>query len=149
MGQPGLFLLFFQTRITIFTTNKCKECPSSIRCWDLNSRPLEHESPLITTRPGFLPYYLFSLKYFPIYKTAILTCRLPVTIVSTKILTGENKNQMHIDSLQIISGPCLTKGYQSKFVKNLNWPNQSKFSKPEAIYCKALVLIGPSFVSFI
>ena len=70
MGQPGLFLLFFQTRITIFTTNKCKECPSSIRCWYL-----ERESPLITTRPGLLPYYLFSLKYFPIYKTAILTCR--------------------------------------------------------------------------
>ena len=25
--------------------------PSSIMCWDLNSRPLEHESPPITTIP--------------------------------------------------------------------------------------------------
>ena len=26
--------------------------PSCIPCWDSNSRPLEHESPPITTRPG-------------------------------------------------------------------------------------------------
>ena len=30
-------------------------CPSSIRCRDTNPRPLEHESPLITTRPGLPP----------------------------------------------------------------------------------------------
>ena len=29
-------------------------CPSSIRSWDSNSRPLEHESPPITTRPGLI-----------------------------------------------------------------------------------------------
>ena len=29
-----------------------KKCPSSVRCRDSNSRPLEHESPRITTRPG-------------------------------------------------------------------------------------------------
>ena len=32
-----------------------KKCPSSIRCWDSNSRPLEHEPPPITTRPGLPP----------------------------------------------------------------------------------------------
>ena len=56
LGQPRpLFYLFssFQTHIiTIFTTNKREKCPSSIRCRDSNSRPLEHESSPITTRPG-------------------------------------------------------------------------------------------------
>ena len=59
MGQPRpLFHLFssFQTHKTIFTTNKCEKCPSSILCQDLNSRPLGHESPHITNRPGLLPY---------------------------------------------------------------------------------------------
>ena len=30
--------------------------PFSIRCWDSNPRPVEHESPPITTRPGLPPY---------------------------------------------------------------------------------------------
>ena len=59
MGQPRpLIHLFssFQTNITNFTTNMyVKKCPSSIRCWDSNSRPLEHEPPPITTRPGLPP----------------------------------------------------------------------------------------------
>ena len=52
-----LFRLFlsFQTNFTIFTTNKCEKCPSSIRCWDSNPRPSEYESPPITTRPGLPP----------------------------------------------------------------------------------------------
>ena len=66
MGQPRpLFHLFlsFQTHITNFTTNRyVKKCPSSIRCWDSNSRPLEHESPLITTRPGFSAHPLVLLR---------------------------------------------------------------------------------------
>ena len=32
-----------------------KKCPSSIWCWDLNPQPLEHESPPMSTRPGFPP----------------------------------------------------------------------------------------------
>ena len=58
MGHPRpLFHLFssFQTNITIFTTNICEKCPSSIRCWDSNPQPLEHESPPITTWPGLPP----------------------------------------------------------------------------------------------
>ena len=31
-----------------------KKCPSSIKCWDSNPRPLERESLPITTRPGLL-----------------------------------------------------------------------------------------------
>ena len=41
--------------ITILTTNKCEKCPSRMHCWDSNSRPLEQESPHITTRPGLPP----------------------------------------------------------------------------------------------
>ena len=54
-ANPGLFLFIFglfQTNNTIFTTNQCEKCPSSIRRWDSNPRPLERESPPITTRPG-------------------------------------------------------------------------------------------------
>ena len=71
MGHPQpLFHLFlsFQANITILTTNKCEKCPSSLRRWDLNSQPLEHESPHITTRPGLRPskknfvFYILRLK---------------------------------------------------------------------------------------
>ena len=33
-----------------------KKYLSSIQCWDLNPRPLDHESPPITTRPGLPPF---------------------------------------------------------------------------------------------
>ena len=45
MGHPWpLFHLFlsFQTNITIFTTDLCEKCPSSIRCWDSNRQLSEH-----------------------------------------------------------------------------------------------------------
>ena len=43
----------FQTNInTIFTTNQCEKCLSSVRCWDLNPRPSEHESPLMSGLPS-------------------------------------------------------------------------------------------------
>ena len=61
MGNPRpLFRLFssFQANITILKTNKCEKCPSSIRCWDLNSQTMEHESPPIS--PG-LPPQSFSM----------------------------------------------------------------------------------------
>ena len=61
LGQPQpIFIYFrlFQTNINFFTTNRyVKKCPSSIRCQDLNSWPLEQESPPITIRPGLLPYW--------------------------------------------------------------------------------------------
>ena len=42
-----------------------KKCPSSIRCWDSNSPPLEHKSHPITTRPGLsIPLTLFLFLYF-------------------------------------------------------------------------------------
>ena len=45
----------FQTNITILTSNKREKFPSSIWCWDSNSKPLEHKSPPLTTRPGLPP----------------------------------------------------------------------------------------------
>ena len=65
MGQSRpLFHLFlsFQTHITNFATyNYVKNCPFSIWCWDSNSRPLERESPPVTTRPGLQPICLLHL----------------------------------------------------------------------------------------
>ena len=56
---PASLIVYFwylqRNIITIFTKNICEKCPSSIRCQDLNPRPLENESPLITTRPGLPP----------------------------------------------------------------------------------------------
>ena len=47
----------FQTNNTIFTTIQCEQmsCPSSIRRRKSNPRPLECESPPMTTRPGLPP----------------------------------------------------------------------------------------------
>ena len=60
VGQPWpllsfIFGLFKQTSLQILQQIDVKKCPSSIRCLDSNSRPLEHESLPITTRPG-LPH---------------------------------------------------------------------------------------------
>ena len=58
---PGLFFAYFWSFqaniITIFTANQCEKmsCPSSIRRWDSNSQPLEHEPSPITNRSGLTP----------------------------------------------------------------------------------------------
>ena len=52
---PSLFFVSFWS-FSIFSTNQCEKRPSSTQCWDLNPWPLEFESPLITTRPGLLPW---------------------------------------------------------------------------------------------
>ena len=59
MGHPRpLFVYFclFKQTLQFFQQVNVKKCPSSICCWDSNPRPLEHESPTITTRPGLPPY---------------------------------------------------------------------------------------------
>ena len=52
-----LFYVFLNNIITIFTANKCEECPCSIQCPDSNPWPLEHESPPIATWPGLPPNF--------------------------------------------------------------------------------------------
>ena len=57
MGHPRpLFVYFrlFQHTLQILQQIYVKKCPSSIRCWDSNRRPLGHD---ITTRPE-LPHLL-------------------------------------------------------------------------------------------
>ena len=57
--NPGHFLFIFGLfNNTIFTTNQCEKMfkyPSSIQRWDSNAQSFEHESSLITTRPGLPP----------------------------------------------------------------------------------------------
>ena len=55
---PGLFFVYFWSysnkQYNFYNNSKWKN-PSSIQRRDLNPRPLEHESPPITTRPGLPP----------------------------------------------------------------------------------------------
>ena len=63
MGHPRpLFVCFrlFKQTLQFIQQISVKKCSSSIQCWDLNTRPYEHESPPITTGPG-LPAILFLL----------------------------------------------------------------------------------------
>ena len=56
MAQPASFIVYFRSLQTnIITPNIFEKCLSSIRCRDSNQRPLEHESPPLTTRPGLPP----------------------------------------------------------------------------------------------
>ena len=48
----SFIFVFSDTHYNFYNNKNAKNCPSSIWCWDLNSRPLEYESPTITTRPG-------------------------------------------------------------------------------------------------
>ena len=61
MGQTRplfrLFSVFFKQAIQFLQQINVKNvmCPSSIQCWDLNPRPLKHESRSITTWPRLPP----------------------------------------------------------------------------------------------
>ena len=73
---------FFQTNITILTTNQCEKCPSSIRRQDSNSQPSDYESPPLTTRPGLPPAVLFCLAmYFLTKKYLVVDV---ISILQTK-----------------------------------------------------------------
>ena len=62
-ANPGLFyhlLLVFSNKYHCnFKIKYIQKCPFTIQSWDLNPRPLEHESPPITTRPELLPNIFF------------------------------------------------------------------------------------------
>ena len=91
MGQPRpLFHLFlsFQTCIqAIFTTSRyVKKCPSSIRYRDSNSRPLEHESPPITTRPVLPPWDQY-------YIGSFLQLGSPLSILTIVLLFSQHNDK--------------------------------------------------------
>ena len=77
MGQPWpllsfIFGLFKQTSLQFYNKYMWKKIPSSIRCWDLNPWPLEHESLPVTTRPRpFIIFLFFEWHKLP-HKTCIL-----------------------------------------------------------------------------
>ena len=56
---PASFIVYFglfkQTSLQLLQQIYVKICPSSIWCQDSNPRPLEHESPPMTTRPKLPP----------------------------------------------------------------------------------------------
>ena len=57
-ANPGLFFIsfcLFKHTLQFLQQINVKKCPSSIWCRDWNSRPLEHKSLPITTRPGLPP----------------------------------------------------------------------------------------------
>ena len=62
MVHHCLFLAF-SNKQNIFKTNSCKNYPSSIRCRDSNSRPLEHQSPPIPRAPTLIPTWICFFRY--------------------------------------------------------------------------------------
>ena len=56
------FLLIFSNKHHYKFYNKLMW--KNVRCWNSNPRPSEHESPPITTRPGFPPLLLFFFFFF-------------------------------------------------------------------------------------
>ena len=97
-ANPGLFFVyfrFFQTNIiTIFTTNICKKCPSSIRCWDSNRRTSERESLPITTRPGsVITLFGVGFKFVP----RPLFCFLNTLPLAKKTLDGKDWIDKYLD----------------------------------------------------
>ena len=72
--NPSLFFIYFrsfQTKLTIFITNKCEKCPSSLQRWESNPRPLIRESLPITTRPA-RKWHFYALRSPSFYFYAFL-----------------------------------------------------------------------------
>ena len=78
----SFYCCLFQTNNTICTTNQCEKCPSSIRCRDLNPRPLELEPLDQGSRPklNFVPDWektLLFLKHNDLYDTMQTITHIP------------------------------------------------------------------------
>ena len=73
LGIFFIYIVFSNTHYN-FYIKKCEKCPSSIWCWDLNSQPLEYESPPKTTRPGLPPIYFTCL--FTRWQQGMITPKL-------------------------------------------------------------------------
>ena len=93
---PASFSFIFvlpNTHYIFYNKQDVKKCPSSIQCRDLNSRPLEHESPPITTGL-YLRVHLFmtsltGLKlgiFLQVHQRAILQLYLMTMPIPTAIV---------------------------------------------------------------
>ena len=74
-------------------------------CWDSNTRPLEHESPPMTTRPGLPPTY-------------------PFLGILLKVIQFFLKTQRQIDRHFKKIGPPRTLFIIFAFLKNKNYVNE-------------------------
>ena len=108
---PGLFFIIFlvfftQTSIQFLQQINMKRCPSSIHWWDLNSRPSDHESPSITTRPGLPPNnfltflkganpVLFSFIFQFFSKTNFTVKTVGFSMIRTQIVRVEGEHADH------------------------------------------------------
>ena len=91
----------------MLTTNICEKYPSSIRCRDSNPRPLDHESPPITTRPG-LPSVALTRKLPRVrLKRSIYNCRafIRLYIVSFQLPTVIRIDVVTYLQLEVIYKP--------------------------------------------
>ena len=85
-----LFSVFFKQTIQFLQQIYVKKCPSSIRCRDSNPRPLECESPPITTRPGLPPRLL------PIKVRVLMCCCKTTAIKLWQIHCFWHKMSLHL-----------------------------------------------------
>ena len=71
-ANPSLFFIYFRLfKHTLQILQHVKKCPSIIRCQDLNSRSLEHDSPPITTGPGLPPISLIRSLHLNKYPSSL------------------------------------------------------------------------------
>ena len=59
------FIFDFSSKHYNFYNKLCEKCPSSIRCWDSNPQPSEHEPTPLTTRSALLPKDELFVSTFP------------------------------------------------------------------------------------
>ena len=101
MGHPGLSLVYFhlfKKTLQFFTKNTCEKCPSSLRCWDLNPQPSEHESPLITIRTRLPRHFHFSLSlfHFSLSLSNTLISAMVITFKEFAMLDLQDTNQSRV-----------------------------------------------------
>ena len=116
--RPLFYFRSFQTSITIFTTDICEKCPSSIQYQDSNSRPSEPESPLIATRPGLPPSHLTLLINPNETGWSRFANDLPAGVRDACVVTLDEK------SLMLIGGDTKMQNFSTstfKFGSSFNW----------------------------
>ena len=117
MANPGLFFdnfQSFQTNNTIFTTNICEKCPSSIWCRDSNPRPSERESLPITTRPGLPPTFCVSLINEPLFTLCLSLNSFFTFLVDVNLFHDGKLEETGSPGLLVMGGNLCSQGYGFK-----------------------------------
>ena len=130
LNQPRPLFHLFSCFQSIFTTNIYEKCPSSIQCRDSNSRPLEHESPPVTTRPELLPS--FNYLYHHIF-------RGPFDSISYNLRFSKI----------LFLFKCSFSCFELKFLYNNDWALKSSFKDFLKIAIWLLLLTFPILKDYI